>query len=156
MMFSFSRRKKANFNMNITPLIDVVFLLLLFFMLTSQFVKKPGIEISLPVSKSAVFQKDNDIQIYIAKSNQLFFNNRKVSIKQLEKKLRNQLRNQGKFQADSQKNIEDSKKQNAGKIVRITAQKDISIQTVIHVMDIVRQTQASSIILTTQKVGSEQ
>jgi biopolymer transport protein ExbD len=47
------RRRKA-LELGITPLIDIVFLLLLFFMLTSRFVLQEGIEVQLPETERRI------------------------------------------------------------------------------------------------------
>ena len=44
----FERRRHNHAHMNIAPLVDVVFLLLLFFMLTSHLMQEPAIKIKLP------------------------------------------------------------------------------------------------------------
>ncbi len=57
------RRKKVSVDLNIAPLIDVVFQLLLFFALTSYFVSNPGIEVALPKAGSALSVEKNHIVI---------------------------------------------------------------------------------------------
>ena len=65
--------------LDIAPLIDVVFLLLIFFMLTSSFIFQPGIKINLPKAlTSEVIQKENLI-IIIREDNSLYINERAVS-----------------------------------------------------------------------------
>jgi len=44
---------------NLTPLIDIVFLLLIFFMLTAHFVRDEGIDIQLPQAETAVSREDD-------------------------------------------------------------------------------------------------
>ena len=44
---------------NLTPLIDIVFLLLVFFMLTAHFVRDEGIAIQLPQAETAVSREDD-------------------------------------------------------------------------------------------------
>lgn len=46
------RNRKVSMELNIAPLIDVVFLLLIFFMVTSTFVRERALELSLPRSES--------------------------------------------------------------------------------------------------------
>ncbi len=65
-------------NLDIAPLIDVVFLLLVFFMLTSSFIFQPGIKINLPKAvTSEVIQKENLI-IIITSDNLLYINERVI------------------------------------------------------------------------------
>ena len=53
------RRKRARNSMSITPLVDVVFLLLLFFALTLHFSPEEAISVELPTSSSAKQQSEN-------------------------------------------------------------------------------------------------
>jgi biopolymer transport protein ExbD len=51
---------------NITPLIDIVFLLLVFFMLTSHFVQDDALDIQLPETESGTrLDEDNSVEIVI-------------------------------------------------------------------------------------------
>jgi len=49
----FEREKKIRMHLEIAPLVDIVLLLLVFFMLTSNFIMQPGIKITLPRAKTA-------------------------------------------------------------------------------------------------------
>ena len=55
------RRKRARNSMSITPLVDVVFLLLLFFALTRHFSPEEAISVELPTSSSAKQQSETEI-----------------------------------------------------------------------------------------------
>ncbi|WP_462407408.1 biopolymer transporter ExbD, partial [Bilophila wadsworthia] len=55
------RRKRARNSMSITPLVDVVFLLLLFFALTLHFSPEEAIFVELPTSSSAKQQSETEI-----------------------------------------------------------------------------------------------
>ena len=55
------RRTRARNNMSITPLVDVVFLLLLFFALTLHFSPEEAISVELPTSSSAKQQAETEI-----------------------------------------------------------------------------------------------
>ena len=57
----FYRRKKVSSLLNIAPLIDCVFLLLIFFLLTSSFIEEVGLEIELPESVSAATVEEQEI-----------------------------------------------------------------------------------------------
>lgn len=73
--------------LDIVPLIDVVFLLLIFFMLTSSFVSPPGIKIDLPraVTSEAILEKN--IVITITDSNVIYLNQQVVQLTELLEKL---------------------------------------------------------------------
>jgi biopolymer transport protein ExbD len=75
-------------HLDIAPLIDVVFQLLIFFMLTSSFIFQPGIKINLPKAlTSEVIQKENLI-IVITGDNSLFINERMVNEEELSSRLK--------------------------------------------------------------------
>lgn len=83
------RRKKISVELNIAPLIDVVFQLLLFFALTSYFVTNPGIEVSLPNAESAVTVQKQHTVVYITKEGTLFCNSTKTDFATLSDTLKN-------------------------------------------------------------------
>lgn len=56
----------------ITPLIDVVFLLLIFFMVSSNFVQKQAVSVTLPKSEAATASVSNTIEIALDKSGTYF------------------------------------------------------------------------------------
>ncbi|GAV19146.1 biopolymer transport protein ExbD [Mariprofundus micogutta] len=69
---------------NLTPLIDIVFLLLVFFMLTAHFVRDEGLPIELPEAASAVsLENQQPVEIKISASGQVSIANQQVSIDQL-------------------------------------------------------------------------
>jgi biopolymer transport protein ExbD len=72
---------------DIAPLIDVVFQLLIFFMLTSSFIFQPGIKVKLPKAvTSEVIQKESII-IIVSGENVIYLNGKVVTMKELRKKL---------------------------------------------------------------------
>ena len=77
-------KKEKNFvSINITSLIDVVFMLVIFFMLSSSF-NKSSIPISLPSSENSIQSSDTEsIRVTISKENIIFLNDSITSIKNL-------------------------------------------------------------------------
>lgn len=77
-------KKEKNFvSINITSLIDVVFMLVIFFMLSSSF-NKSSIPISLPSSENSIQSSDTEsIRVTISKENIIFLNDNITSIKNL-------------------------------------------------------------------------
>jgi len=82
------RRYRLRASLDLTPLVDVVLQLILFFMLSSSFVLQPGINIELPKSKAAAPQDKKDLVITIAPDNAIFLNSKQVAIDELEGALR--------------------------------------------------------------------
>ncbi|MHC4270251.1 MAG: ExbD/TolR family protein [Planctomycetota bacterium] len=73
---------------NIASLVDVLFLLLIFFMVTSAFVEQPNIKLELPATKHSEVSKIERTVLSIARDGQLFLQDRPVEKNQLEKELR--------------------------------------------------------------------
>ena len=78
------RRYRLRASLDLTPLVDVVLQLILFFMLSSSFVLQPGISIELPKSRAAMPQEKKDLVITIAPDNAIFVNQKQVAIDELE------------------------------------------------------------------------
>ena len=69
--------------LNMTPLIDCVLQLLIFFMLSSSFVLQTGIQVDLPRARAPRLQDEQDIVITITRTNEIFLNDEKMSADQL-------------------------------------------------------------------------
>jgi len=80
----FERRRHNHTHINIAPLVDVVFLLLLFFMLASHIMQEPAIKIKLPESKTAEAQKDTVKTVYISKDGDVYFMDKMVDLNSLK------------------------------------------------------------------------
>ena len=64
---------------NLTPMLDVVFIMLIFFIVTASFVKEAGIEITRPPAATAERKERGNILIAITKDNQIWIDRRQVS-----------------------------------------------------------------------------
>jgi biopolymer transport protein ExbD len=73
---------------NIASLVDVLFLLLIFFMVTSAFVEQPNIKLELPATRHSGVSKIDKTVLTIARDGQLFLQDRPVDKINLEKELR--------------------------------------------------------------------
>ena len=74
---------------DITPLIDMVFQLLIFFMPTSSFVVQSGITVNLPKAASAEASQDRSVIITISRENILYLDNKVITNKELKAVLLN-------------------------------------------------------------------
>lgn len=117
--------------LDITPLIDVVFLLLIFFMLTSSFIFQPGIRVNLPRAvTSEVLHKDL-LVVAVTSANEIFINERPVNMEELVSRI----------------NIAASE----GQPLLIKADKEADLGIIIEIWDICRQLDIKQInIATTQ------
>ena len=68
----------------ITPLIDMIFLLLVFFLLTSSFVIQPGIKVNLPKALTSEAVKQETIEIVISSENVIYLNGRVTTTKEIK------------------------------------------------------------------------
>ena len=66
---------------NISPLIDLVFLLLIFFLVTTSFVKETGIEVQRPVASSAELKEQGNLLVGIDDSGRVFMDRRQVDVR---------------------------------------------------------------------------
>jgi biopolymer transport protein ExbD len=118
----FRREDEDNFALDLTPLIDVVFLLLIFFMVSTVFVDfNRRMDLTLPSSKSSSTEDPGEVlTIELTADQKMFFQGTQISISQLESKLRDVIKAGGKKSA----------------VVR--ADKGLSFGKVIEVMGILR------------------
>ena len=120
-------------HLDIAPLIDVVFLLLIFFMLTSSFIFQPGIKVNLPKAVTGeVIQKENLILV-IDKNNKVFIKDRLMT----EEELRSRL------------NLAAQKK----KPLLIKADRRASLGEVVRIWDLCRQENIKKINIATTQEG---
>ena len=66
---------------NITPMMDIVFILLIFFIVTASFVKEAGIDVTKPNAQTAVTKQNANILIAIDKHNQVWVNRRRIDVR---------------------------------------------------------------------------
>ncbi len=77
--------KEENVEVNLTPLIDVVFLLLIFFMVSTTFDRHAKLKVSLPeASTKATQQQDNPLVLSIDAKGNYFLNDRQIVNQQLK------------------------------------------------------------------------
>jgi len=77
--------KEENVEVNLTPLIDVVFLLLIFFMVTTTFDRHARLKVSLPESSAKTTQqKDEPLVLSIDAKGNYFLNDRQIVNQQLD------------------------------------------------------------------------
>lgn len=130
MQFNVKAKRKPM--INITSLIDVLFLLLIFFMVSSTFLEQPGIKLELPHAQSAVVTQQKDYTLYLDKNGEMFLNEDKVTLDNLGAQLKQALPNM----------IE-------GALI-LKADQDASHGTVVRVMDVAKQSGVRKLIIGTK------
>ncbi|MCH8312272.1 MAG: biopolymer transporter ExbD [Nitrospinae bacterium] len=85
----FRKDEEESFGMDMTPMIDVVFLLLIFFMVSTVFVDfNRQMDLALPTSKSStVDETSKSLEIEMTADKQIFFDGKKVTLTRLENML---------------------------------------------------------------------
>ncbi len=118
---------------DLTPMLDVVFIMLIFFIVTSTFVKESGVDVSRPNADTAVVTESNSIQIGITSGNQIFMDKRQVDKRAVRA------------------NVERGLAENPGAAVIIVADADSKTETLIEVMDQSRLAGAVSVSVAADK-----
>ena len=68
-------------SVDITPMLDVVFIMLIFFIVTATFVKESGIDVNRPQAATAVVKEKANILVAIDAHNKIWINRREVDIR---------------------------------------------------------------------------
>jgi len=128
----FERRRRRHTHMDIAPLVDVVFELLLFFMLTSHFLGEPAIKVRLPEFQTAQLLDEGELLITVTRGGQVYLGEERVEIEGLRPAL--------------------NKAQRAGPIesVRIRSDRDASVGLLMRVVDEVRGAGIKSFAISTE------
>ncbi len=112
-------RRAANkgVELNIAPLIDMVFILLIFFLVTTSFVRETGVDVERPSAATAVSRQGAAILIAVTENNLIFMDKREVDIRAVRA------------------NIERALAENPESSVIVTADRNSSTGVAVQVMD---------------------
>ena len=69
---------------NIKPMLDVVFILLIFFIVTANFIKEPGLEINRPDSETSEITENAAILIAIGAAGEIYMDGRRIDVRQVK------------------------------------------------------------------------
>lgn len=128
----FEGRSRISLQLNMAPLIDVVLLLLIFFMLTSTYLVAEAIDLQLPFSDTARPVEEQDIVVVLTRNNTITVNDREVPGSELVGHLRGM--------------ITDPEQQ----IITLKTEKDESVEDMIGVMDDIREAGGQKVLIATQ------
>lgn len=85
----FKRRLKIEKGMlDLTPMINVFFLLFVFFLFTSSFIFQPGIKVSLPKAVTSEVIQQDDITMTITRDDKMYLEDREINSDELVSRLR--------------------------------------------------------------------
>ena len=128
------RQKSQNVDtVDVSPLIDMVFILLIFFMVTTTFVKDMQLELNRPSAASASLASTKTLRVYIDNSNAIYIDNQEVKLWAVQSKLRDLLRTATE------------------KSVLVITDTDIPVGSLIDLVDEVRQSGAKDVAVSTTK-----
>lgn len=130
----FRPRRRPALELGMIPLIDIVFLLLIFFMLTSRFVVQEGIQVDLPVTdRSQTLPAEKAHRIIVRSEGVLMMDGRVMTLREMDYYLGNQ---DAVF---------------FGTYFEILADRRVSVQTVISLLEMLRNKGASRVTLGTER-----
>jgi biopolymer transport protein ExbD len=66
---------------DLTPMLDVVFIMLIFFIVTATFIKETGIEVNRPDTKTAQFKKTVSLLVAVSPDSSIWIDKKKVDIR---------------------------------------------------------------------------
>jgi len=128
----FKSRPKRKVFLNITSLIDVLFLLLIFLMESTTFLEQPGIKLELPEAQSAALIEQKEFMIFANKEGTIFLNDTEIAIGDLEAKIKEVL--------------PDMKEST----IILKADQDLSHGLVVRLMDIVKKSGVKKLVIGTK------
>ncbi len=127
----FREKTKKRVIINITSLIDVLFLLLIFFMVSSTFLEQPGMKLDLPQTSTHDITKQESYTLFITKDEALYLNKEPIALKNLPDRLK-------KISSESDEGI------------ILKADEKTRYGFVVEVMDLVKQSGIKKLIVATQ------
>ncbi|AEE24279.1 MULTISPECIES: ExbD/TolR family protein [Paraglaciecola] len=118
---------------DMTPMLDVVFIMLIFFIVTASFVKEAGIDVNRPEAATAVKKDRANILVAISDKGEIWINKRKIDVRAV------------------QANIERLHAENPQGTVVIQADKKATTETLIKVMDASRAAGITDVSIAAQE-----
>jgi len=124
---------------NLVSLVDVVLLLVIFFMLTTHFVLQSGIRVNLPQTKTQDTESARELSLTLTKKGKLYLNQQPVTLKNLPTALKQYL-----------------KQKPGSSLLIIKADKDVRHGQVVRVMDIAKRAGIARLAIATEVVGAKE
>jgi len=120
-------RQEDEAEVDLTPMLDVVFIMLIFFIVTASFVKESGIDVNRPDAATAEVKQKGNILVAITETNQIWIDRRQVDVRSVRA------------------NIERIHAENPQGSVVIQADKNSKNGLLVQVMDASRQAGVSNV-----------
>lgn len=122
-------------DIDLTPMLDVVFIMLIFFIVTAVFIKEPGIDVETPEAETAVSQDDANILVAISEDGDVWIDNHQVG------------------ERDLTATIKELHLQNPLGALVIQADKDSSHEKLVMVMEAAREAGVKRVAISTQETS---
>ncbi len=132
-MFRFQESDPIIDRMDSAPMADLVFLLLIFFLLSSSFILPTGIPVNPPKSESSVTTKDQPLVVTITRDGTVYIDEEKVAVPELATALGVRLSG------------------SASKSVVVRGDESVSLGRLVEVMDMARKAGAEKLAIATER-----
>ena len=76
-----NRKRNEDSSLDLTPMMDIVFIMLIFFIVTTSFVKETGVDINRPNAETAERDAKGNILVAITQNNEIWIDKRRVDLK---------------------------------------------------------------------------
>ncbi len=123
---------EAEAQIDLTPMLDVVFIMLIFFIVTASFIKEAGVEVNRPEASTANPKENVNILIAVTANDEVWMDGRRIDVRAVRA------------------NVERLHAENPKGAVVIQADNDSTTQTVVKVLDASREAGVSDVSLATE------
>ena len=127
------RKDQSVDHIDVSPLIDMVFILLIFFMVTTTFVKDMKLDLDRPSAASSTLLNEKVIRVHIDSNQEIYIDNQPIKVWAIQSKLRDMLRS------------------STSKAVLVVSDTDIPVNRLIDVIDEAKMSGAKDVAVSTTK-----
>lgn len=121
---------------DLTPMLDVVFIMLIFFIVTASFIREAGIDVNRPDTNTAQQQKSVSILVAVSSNNEIWIDRRRIDVRSVRA------------------NVERLRAENPKGAVIVQADNKSNTETVALVIDAAREAGALNVVLSTIDGGT--
>lgn len=133
MALNFKKRRRYMIQAPLTSLIDIVFMLLIYFLLTTNFMVEEGIDVKLPRAEAAAPQVKKEITVYVDQSGQAYLMDKAVEMDQLYTRLNEMIGS------------------DSDRLVVVKSDRRVVLNKAVKVMDIAKAAGAGRLCLATER-----
>ncbi len=126
-------RAEEEQSIDLTPMLDVVFIMLIFFIVTASFIKETGIEVNRPDASTAQSKENASILVAVNGNGEIWIDKRRIDVRAVRS------------------NIERLRAENPEGAVVIQADEKATADTIIKVMDAAREAGVFDVSLATEE-----